>query len=198
MYFAQPEPEYVLKQGADSTLRNDLEKTFEECMNLAYQKYEPPDLQTWRPIYEPYADELEDSLGHVKGEGQLPHKCEMVLKDPTTKPHVVSPYNLGGEGQIQALEDALEELKKLAAFEVGEFTWKCGVFTVPQKLSPIRNAQGKPDGRIFCQKTTKCPNFICDVRVLKKHSDVCFLSEFRQNFVRTRLTHADINSRQYN
>ena len=26
-------------------------------------------------------------------------------------------------------------LKKLAVLEVGEATWKCGVFTVPQKLS---------------------------------------------------------------
>ena len=45
-----------------------------------------------------------------------------MLKDPTTKSHVAAPYNLRGEGQMQALEDAIEELQKLAVLEVGEAT----------------------------------------------------------------------------
>ena len=90
-------------------------------------------LGTWWPIYEPYTEELEDLLGHLKGEGRMPYKCEIVLKYPTIKAHVAAPYNLRGEGQVQALEDAIEELKKLAVLEVREATWKCGVFTVPSK-----------------------------------------------------------------
>ena len=167
----KPLDSYHIKLSEPPSVFTRLEALKERALALARKPLPPSHLDDptniaipeneWRKVYEPYADELEDLIGHLSKPSALKYQCEIKLRQPEPPPFVCKPYNLKGIGKQDALQDGVSNLKKLGVIEEGTCTWRMGIFVVPQKVS-----QREIEERKRKKEWTQNFRVVCDLQPL--------------------------------